>query len=543
MKQNYFISRALALLLITLSGLSLEVRAQDRIFDYEKGKATDYFKFNDDGNLSEAKKTFDNNAILEYKVNKEGQYCRIVYKNGDEINLSLDLRAGIRVYDWSEKAYRPINDWYKTKVMPCMSAPDPTEMRVFDVEVDTRVLIADNGAIVSKTSVFHDLQEELPNKDYITISFATYYGSLYNKVDALRKAFDGYRVNYIAKESNQKSIIYDDGRVFKGQVRIIVDDGAIDIDKDLAAFANYNPRGFAGVFSELADLNNLEAQERDYACVVGSYDASVHGTISTLYIKTSEGWKKFGDVVTDVVEKTDPYSVMSKDEWRSICLRTIVHFRQVAAKAKAKSKFKYYNEERNCIFKKRTIKDGVYDPGDAAIIAMGSKIGQFLYNLVSSRTYEDDGAVLLIEDIVAVEPYDGVMLDSKDNVIDIYRDGQKLDEFDKMQAIAEEQGKINKERERVQNAIAQKQELTRKYGEKNTNALYAGNIITGMPEELFVIGLAGHMFKNVFTATISIQNGEDRCYDLYQFDQNTFSMKQLGFVWVIDKKVSSIVYY
>ena len=105
------------------------------------------------------------------------------------------------------------------------------------------------------------------------------------------------------------------------------------------------------------------------------------------------------------------------------------------------------------------------------------------------------------------------------------------------------QSQRNKGKLRVQNAIAQKQELTRKYGEKNTNALYAGNIIAGMPEELFVIGLAGHMFKNVFTATISIQNGADRCYDLYQFDQNTFTMKQLGFVWVIDKKVSSIVYY
>ena len=63
MRPNLFISRVLSLLLITLSGLSLEVRAQERVFDYEKGKATDYFKFNDDGNLSEAKKTFDNCAL------------------------------------------------------------------------------------------------------------------------------------------------------------------------------------------------------------------------------------------------------------------------------------------------------------------------------------------------------------------------------------------------------------------------------------------------------------------------------------------------
>lgn len=539
MKPNLFISRVLSLLLITLSGLSLEVRAQERVFDYEQGKATDYFKFNDDGNLSEAKKTFDNNAILEYKVNKDGQYCRIVYKNGDEINLEIDLRAGIRVYDWSMKSYRPINDWYKTKVMPCISAPKSSEMRVFDVNINTRLLVADNNTIIRKASVWHDIQEELPSKDYIDISFHTYYDALYNEVTALRKTFDGYRVNYISKEPNQKSIIYDDGKIFKGKVRIIVDEGAID--KELAAFANYIPRAFAGAFSELADLNNSEAQERDYACVIGDYDSSVHGTISTIYVKTSDSWKKFGTVITDAVEKTDPYSVMDKQAWGLTCRRTIAHFKQVADKAK--NKFKYYNGKLNCIFKTRTIKDGVYDPEDAAIMAMGPKIGQFFYNLVSSRTYEDDGAVLLIEDIVAVEPYEGVMLDAKDNVIDIYRGGQKLDEFDKMQAIAEEQGKINKEKERAQNAIAQKQDLTRKYGEKNTNALYAGNIITGMPEELFVIGLAGHMFKNVFTATISIQDGEDRCYDLYQFDQNTFSMKQLGFVWVIDKKVSSIVYY
>lgn len=437
MRPNLFISRVLSLLLITLSGLSLEVRAQERVFDYEKGKATDYFKFNDDGTLCAAKKTFDNGAVFEmvyYKKRSEGETkVALYYECGDEIDFTRLLHEKPNELDIlvsrPEDHFDPsgmdlvnINDWFKGNIMNSTSAPYLIQKSVFGIKSEKipvfKVMLEDKTLITIRDDAPDIAAEFVSGERFRYHPKAWQYWSY---IEEIKKDFPDYVVIASKGVDNangtdvEGSIIYKNGQTYKGQIHLIADN----------------------------------------ASIIQSPNKSIV-----------------------------PYSTASR-----------------------------------------------YTP---------KSLGYKVLGILKNQGYP---IAFWIDNITSAVPLSGSVVDAKGNVVDIYRDGQKLDEFDKMQAIAEEQGKINKEKERVQNAIAQKQELTRKYGEKNTNALYAGNIITGMPEELFVIGLAGHMFKNVFTATISIQNGEDRCYDLYQFDQNTFSMKQLGFVWVIDKKVSSIVYY
>lgn len=539
MRPNLFISRVLSLLLITLSGLSLEVRAQERVFDYEKGKATDYFKFNDDGTLCAAKKTFDNGAVFEmtyYKKKSEGKTkVALYYESGDEIDFTrslwekpnqLDILVCRPADHFSPSGMDPmnINEWFKTKVMPCTSAPNPAEMKIFNVKAETRVLVADNGTVFEFPDIY-DVIERLPNGNYIKISNL----SDYNTIEDLKISSADYTVNYFLRQPEKSTIVYNDGKVFKGSVKA-------DVKNDTKEF---QPGKFKGVFATRDQLSQIDAVENDYAWVIFKVEEaaeSVSGWITTcqLLVRVKGKNVPWATLETKKIESkidpSSPYEDKSIEWWESLCEKRIQLYNIGRRNSIAKSSIKY--EELGLNKFRKLVMDSTLSK------AMGSKISRFI------EQYELDHAnILLIEDLAGVDPYHGVMVDSKGNVIDIYRNGQKLDEFDKMQVIAEEQGKIKKEQERAQNAIAQKQELIKKYGEKYTNALYAGKIITGMPEELFLLGLAINQFNNVFTATISIQNGEDRCYDLYQFDQNTFSMKQLGFVWVIDKKVSSIVYY
>ena len=152
-----------------------------------------------------------------------------------------------------------------------------------------------------------------------------------------------------------------------------------------------------------------------------------------------------------------------------------------------------------------------------------------------------------IDDVEAVVPVNGNVFDVNDKVLDIYKDGQLLDDFDKMSLLAQEQGKIDREKKAIADAIAKKDAIYKYYGAANADAFYAGELIIGMPEDLFLNGVKGHVFKKFWIANKSIIDGSDVCYDLYKFDIANPTFEQVGYIWVGlkngKKVITSIVYY
>lgn len=155
----------------------------------------------------------------------------------------------------------------------------------------------------------------------------------------------------------------------------------------------------------------------------------------------------------------------------------------------------------------------------------------------------EGGVYMWYDEITAVVPYDGFVYNQNGKIIDAYRQGVKLDDFDKAAVIAAEQGRIDAERKKQADFLAQKQRIISNYGQKNADAFFRGEIVVGMPEELFVAGANNGNFKRIVAAYVSKDYGNAKCYDLYAVRSSSISFVEIGYLWVHDGKVSSIHYY
>lgn len=197
--------------------------------------------------------------------------------------------------------------------------------------------------------------------------------------------------------------------------------------------------------------------------------------------------------------------------------------------------------------------DEYHDPnvlalGDIAIKTLRQNYYYKEYLGQKNASIESNGYPLLfsplvIGNIAKVLPYDGELMDKDGKIIDVFRNGEKLDDFDKMSVIGAKQAQIDKEKKAAADAIAQKEMIYKKYGKLSADALYNGEVVVGMSEQLFIIGANNYVFKKFSIVNKSIENSDySRCYDLYKLNSN-FSLVSVGYIWARDGKISSIHYY
>lgn len=147
-----------------------------------------------------------------------------------------------------------------------------------------------------------------------------------------------------------------------------------------------------------------------------------------------------------------------------------------------------------------------------------------------------------LDDIIVFIFLDGNVVDKDNNIIGMYRDKKKLDEFEMASVRAAEQGKIDKAKAEAEKAAKEKNAIVSKYGKKYADAFFAGKVIVGMPWDLVQLGLDAHSFKDFYTALISIDRtsdyGHTQCYSLY-----ADNFGHVGNMWVRNGVVESITMY
>ena len=102
------------------------------------------------------------------------------------------------------------------------------------------------------------------------------------------------------------------------------------------------------------------------------------------------------------------------------------------------------------------------------------------------------------------------------------------------------QEKLEKDKETERKARA-------KYGDKYVDALLRGEMIIGMHEDLFKIGVLNNVFNKVTDAKLDHESAGRKCYKLYGYASYETSTKItftssafVGWVWFKDGKISSI---
>lgn len=90
-------------------------------------------------------------------------------------------------------------------------------------------------------------------------------------------------------------------------------------------------------------------------------------------------------------------------------------------------------------------------------------------------------------------------------------------------------------------------ELNAKYGKKYVDALARGEIVVGMHEDLFKLGVLNNMFNKVTDAKLDYESAGSKCYKLYGYKLYESSTRItlsgsafIGWVWIKDGKISSI---
>ena len=108
------------------------------------------------------------------------------------------------------------------------------------------------------------------------------------------------------------------------------------------------------------------------------------------------------------------------------------------------------------------------------------------------------------DNIVGVKLTAGVMCDPKGKIIEIYRNGSKLDEFDFERERIQLQAERDRELERIKKEKEEKiaaeklyKELVKIHGEKNLESALRGEIKVGMHEDLFAIAVKARGWKFV----------------------------------------------
>lgn len=106
------------------------------------------------------------------------------------------------------------------------------------------------------------------------------------------------------------------------------------------------------------------------------------------------------------------------------------------------------------------------------------------------------------DNIVGVKFREGVVCDPKGKIIEIYRNGSKLDEFDFERERIQLQAERDRELERIKKEKEEKiaaeklyKELVKIHGEKNLESALRGEIKVGMHEDLFAIAVKARGWK------------------------------------------------
>lgn len=459
MKQQFEIRRILAVKVAVIAILlSIAQLASAQAFDYDKEKATDFYKFDEYGRLLNAKKTF-HNAILYLDLRGETKLC---YNDGNIVDFTSKIFKDILNRDYksiniSHYEYNYYNGdyhngeirWYDETYTVDKWFKEIMAKDVADSVYNSTVLLVHNPDVTVKandgsTITIHyygngngyNFEQKFNNGDHLKTR-------IYNDditIAYLKKDFGDYKVTYNNKEDG--TIIYDNGQIFKGNLIFLPED--VDYLKKGDRYSSF------------------------YNCEILKHD-----------------------------EYHDPYVLALGD----IAIKTL---RQ-----------NYYYKE---------------------------------YSWLKNTSLENKGYPLLfsplvIGNIAKVLPYDGELMDKDGKIIDVFRNGEKLDDFDKMSVIGAKQAQIDKEKKAAADAIAQKEMIYKKYGKLSADALYNGEVVVGMSEQLFIIGANNYVFKKFSIVNKSIENSDySRCYDLYKLNSN-FSLVSVGYIWARDGKISSIHYY
>ena len=156
------------------------------------------------------------------------------------------------------------------------------------------------------------------------------------------------------------------------------------------------------------------------------------------------------------------------------------------------------------------------------------------------------------DNIVGVKLIDGVVCDPKGKIIEIYRNGSKLDEFDFERERIQLQAKMDSEFERIKKENEKKiaveklyKELVNIHGEKNMESALRGEINVGMHEDLFAIAVKARGWNFELDRA-----GEDytvcRVHGVTYHDYGskaTFKDGTIAYVTLSGKKVTHINWY
>ena len=131
------------------------------------------------------------------------------------------------------------------------------------------------------------------------------------------------------------------------------------------------------------------------------------------------------------------------------------------------------------------------------------------------------------------------------NTVNAYKTAQEQARAQGLKERAEQEAKEAKERE--EEAKKLRKDLNARYGTKYVDALYRGEIVVGMHEDLFAIGVAYDLFNNITNAKLDHESAGRKCFKLYGYrayegsTRITISSSSLiGWVWIKDGKISSI---
>ena len=156
------------------------------------------------------------------------------------------------------------------------------------------------------------------------------------------------------------------------------------------------------------------------------------------------------------------------------------------------------------------------------------------------------------DNIVGVKLNHGVVCDPKGKIIEIYRNGSKLDEFDFERERIQLQAKMDSELERIKKENEKKiaveklyKELVNIHGEKNMESALRGEIKVGMHEDLFAIAVKARGWNFELDRA-----GEDytvcRVHGVTYHDYGskaTFKDGTIAYVTLSGKKVTHVNWY
>lgn len=156
------------------------------------------------------------------------------------------------------------------------------------------------------------------------------------------------------------------------------------------------------------------------------------------------------------------------------------------------------------------------------------------------------------DNIVGVKFIHGVVCDPKGKIIEIYREGSKLDEFDFERERIQLQAKMDSELERIKKENEKKiaveklyKELVNIHGEKNMESALRGEIKVGMHEDLFAIAVKARGWNFELDRA-----GEDytvcRVHGVTYHDYGskaTFKDGTIAYVTLSGKKVTHVNWY